>query len=127
MPPRKVPVETVEITPAGRAALLEPETPEVVEATVALHELDEAPIGSKLVSTEQGVVLARPDGGEGKGSERMLPRSDLAGRLPTGARIQKIGDGVYRAVQLDATVDHPALITATAIEAIQQFVPHFHG
>jgi hypothetical protein len=123
-------VEVVEITPAGRAALLEPETPDTLEAVneTPTHALDEAPIGSKLVGTDQGVVFARPDGGEGRGGETLLPKTDVAGKLPAGARIQKIGEGVYRGVQLDSgREDKPALITATALECIQQFVPYFHG
>ncbi len=62
------------------------------------------------------------------GSEIMLPKTDLAGRLPAGARIQKIKEGAYRGVQLDSgRDDKPALITATAYENIVQFVPYFHG
>lgn len=122
---------TYEITPAGIAALAEPESSdveEVIDSTVPTHTLDHCPIGSKLVSTEQGVVLARPDGGEGRGGETILPKTDLAGRLPTGALIQKIGEGAFRGVQLDAgREDIPALITATAHEAVIRFVAHFHG
>jgi hypothetical protein len=90
------------------------------EVPVALHELDACPIGSKLVGTEQGTVLATPEW------EKLLPRTDLAGRLPTGARIQKISDAAYRSVQLDPAQDRPALITATAYDAVTQFVAHFH-
>jgi hypothetical protein len=120
---------TFEVTDTGRAALAAPEsTDEVEEEEIPTHELDWAPIGSKLVGTDQGVVFARPDGGQGRGGETLLPKTDVAGKLPAGARIQKIGEGVYRGVQLDSgREDKPALITATALECIQQFVPYFHG
>ncbi len=131
MTPRKA-VEVVEITPAGTAALLEPDMNERISTAdlepVLLHVLDYAPVGSKLVGTDQGVVFASPEGGDGRGAEILLPKTDLAGRLPAGARIQKLADGAYRSVQLDAgREDKPALITATAYEAIVQFVPYFHG
>lgn len=96
-------------------------TADPVVAPPALHALDLAMIGSKLVGTEQGTVLATPE------REVMLVDPDPAARLPKGARIQKIADGVFRSIQLDHVEDKDALITATAYEAVMQFRSHFHG
>lgn len=89
------------------------------------HALDIADINSKIVVILEDNVpvamMAAPSGVE------RLPDGDIAHKLPAGARIQKLAADRFEAVQLGATVVQPLLVTATATEAIAQFVKHFHA
>lgn len=90
-----------------------------------LHALDSAPENSKIVVVlldgKSHAVLAGPSGA------KELPKDDVAHRLPEGARILKLTDGQgYEATQMSPTVDFPPLRTASAGEAIAQFIAHFH-
>lgn len=88
------------------------------------HQLDDAPIHSKIVKTLDGAWLARPDDQNGP---LLLPKTDIASRLPDGARIQKMAEGKFRGQQLSpAGGPRPDLLALTAMEAIRGFVPHFH-
>ena len=84
------------------------------------HVLDSAPINSKVVGTDRGTAFAT--------TERviLLAKDDLAGRLPVGARIQKVGEHRFRSTQLDPQITYPDREYATAGEAIADFVAHFH-
>lgn len=84
------------------------------------HALDFAPVHSKLVKTDQGCVLAVPEGA------RVLPPEDVANALPVGAKIFKAAEGQYVSEQLSPDVDRPKTIHATAIEAIAAFAAYFH-
>lgn len=84
------------------------------------HALDNAPINSKLVGTDHGTAFATPD------RVVLLPKTDLAGRLPAGARIQKRGEGQFVATQLDPAIAYPDVTYPTASAAITDFIPHFH-
>lgn len=89
------------------------------------HALDSAPVNSKIVVVrldgKNKAVLAMPSG------TITLPVGDAAARLPEGARIAKVADGKFVSTQLSPAIDCPPLHTKTAIEAIVQFIPHFHG
>lgn len=84
------------------------------------HALDFAPVHSKLVKTDQGCVLAIPEGA------RILPPEDIANALPVGAKIFKAAEGRYVSEQLSPDVDRPPTVHATAIEAISAFLAYFH-
>lgn len=87
----------------------------------SLHALDSAPVNSKIVVVEgDGAILATPD------FHTRLPDGDPAHKLPVGARIVKRAEGIYQSIQLSPAEDHPLLVTASARDAIAQFVPHFH-
>jgi hypothetical protein len=85
-----------------------------------LHALDSAPVNSKIVVVEQGAVLATPSDGP-----VLLPKTDRAHKLPEGAKITKTHAG-FRAEQLSAVIDRPVMLYATAGEAIDGFLAHFH-
>lgn len=105
-------------TSSGNAeAAMEPVAAAVPDS---LHALDSSPVNSKIVVTDAGPILATPD------FETLLPKGDPAHRLPVGARIIKRAEGIFQSIQLSPAIDHPVLVTATAIAAIAQFVPHFH-
>ncbi len=96
--------------------------PKAVSASAASnHALDRAPVNSKIVGTDRGTALATPDG------VTLLPKSDVAGMLPAGARIQKLGPTRFVATQLDPAIPYPEQEYATATAAILDFLPHFHG
>lgn len=99
----------------------EPERLDPPVVTVPKHSLDDAPVNSKIVKTLDGAWLATPTG------VVQLKKTDMASRLPDGARIQKIAENRYRATQLSPAEQKPDFDTLTAYEAIQRFVPHFHG
>lgn len=84
------------------------------------HALDFAPVHSKLVKTDQGCVLAIPEGA------RILPPEDIAQALPVGARIFKKAEGQYVSEQLSPDVDRPPTVHPTAVEAIGAFMAYFH-
>lgn len=84
------------------------------------HALDFAPVHSKLVKTDQGCVLAIPEGA------RILPPEDVAHQLPVGAKIFKAAEGRYVSEQLSPDVDRPTTIHPTAIDAIAAFSAYFH-
>lgn len=104
--------------PEPVVAAMEPVAAAVPESR---HALDLAPVNSKIVVTEDGAVFVTP------AEVRTLPKDDPASKLPSGARILKLGEGSYRSVQLSPADDRPALLTASAHEAIAGFVAHFHG
>ncbi len=84
------------------------------------HMLDFAGVPSKIVVTTEGAVLVTPEG------ITLLPKSDVASRLPVGARIEKRSAECYRSTQLNAAVTRPDTTHRTAIDAIEAFIPHFH-
>ena len=86
----------------------------------SLHALDAAPVNSKLVKTDEGAFLATPD------SVTRLPDGDPAHKLPEGAKILKRAADAYWSIQLSPAEDRPVLVTTTAMDAIAQFIPHFH-
>lgn len=91
---------------------------------VAVHALDTAPVGSKIVVVRhEGATyaqLARPDAGI-----KTLPKDDPAAKLPEGAVIRKVADG-FESVQLSPAIEYPPMKTATVADAITGFVPYFH-
>ncbi|MDE2022327.1 MAG: hypothetical protein KGI71_05460 [Patescibacteria group bacterium] len=86
------------------------------------HLLDASPVGSKIVGTDIGPVIAIADGSPA----RMLPKDDLAARLPAGAKIAKIGPDTYRAEQLNPTDYVAPQHYPTTAAAIADFLPRFH-
>lgn len=93
--------------------------PVAAAVPAGLHALDLAPVNSKIVVTEEGAMLATPQG------VTVLDDADTASRLPDGARIRKTADG-YIADQIGDNAT-PALVTTTADDAIDRFRFHFHG
>lgn len=94
-----------------------PSTPTNPEAP---HALDVAPIGSKVVVTDEGAVLATSF------SVGKLPKTDPANKLPPGAKITKRAEQVFDSWQLSPAEDYPLQTYATAAEAIKNFVNDFH-
>ena len=86
--------------------------------------LDGAPFHSKIVVVQvdkgKRPILATPNG------ELPVAENDVAYKLPPGARILKNGENEYVADQLNPMVKKPSLVTTTAREAIERFVPYFH-
>ena len=103
--------------------------PETLPAPVVPAEppcgLETAPVGSKVVvvTPETGGRLAVFQTTNG---EQPLAVLDLAHRLPVGAKVCKVMEGRFEAQQLNPSANRPALVTATAREAMEQFVSHFH-
>ena len=122
------PAEIAFAVAAVEKAVAEPEV--VIEKPVVapvVHRqpcgLDDAPVGSKIVvirDPEKRPVLNTPSG------PLPLANGDVAYQLPEGAKIRKRGVSLYVAEQLNPTVHKPDLVTATAREAIAQFLVHFH-
>lgn len=88
--------------------------------------LEGAPVGSKVVITdtpggEKIPVMTTPQG------EHMLALNDIAYGLPVGAKVRKVVEGRYEAIQLNHQRNTPPLVTLTAREAMERFVAHFHG
>jgi hypothetical protein len=89
--------------------------------TGVFHPLDLADINSKIVMTDQGAVLGTPQGAT------LLPMGDPAHLLPVGARIRKLAEDKFVGEQLSPAKERPVLECISALEAIEKFVPHFHG
>lgn len=85
------------------------------------HALDLAPVNSKIVVVRDSgrtfALLATPDG------VSELPEGDPAHLLFEGARIQKLGESLFRSqpVSSETAVDSP-----TAHEALSTFMRHFY-
>jgi len=88
--------------------------------------LEGAPVGSKVVildspGGEKIPTMTTPQG------EHMLALNDLAFTLPVGAKVRKVVEGRFEAIQLNHQRPTPPLVTLTAREAMEGFVKHFHG
>lgn len=127
---------------AELGALATPIASETPTVPTPRHALDDAPVNSKVINTGKQAWIATPDdptqpedtieamydrGFAPRNPTKLLPPGDLAHKLPNGAKITKTGPESYVAVQLDHTIGVAPLTTTTAMDAILQFVPHFHG
>ena len=88
--------------------------------------LEGAPVGSKVVILDSPggdkiPTMTTPQG------EHMLALNDLAFTLPVGAKVRKVVEGRFEAIQLNHQRPTPPLVTLTAREAMEGFVKHFHG
>lgn len=134
--PPTISIHTPPVTPIRRGRgrprkerpNIEPETSKATvpgippeSTTRRAHALDFAPVGSKIVVTNAGAVLATPD------QSPFLPDGDEAHKLPVGARIAKVAEGKFQSEQLNPSVDHASTIHASAVEAIGAFTAYFHG
>lgn len=85
--------------------------------------LDDAPVGSKIVvvrDPEKRPILMTPSG------SLPLANTDVAYQLPEGAKVRRMGPSLFVSQQLNPAITYPDLVTATAREAISQFIAHFH-
>ena len=64
--------------------------PFTVDPLDPVHELDLAPVNSKIVVTNLGAVFATPD------RVRKAEKVSDEGKLPEGTKIHKLGEGMYR-------------------------------
>jgi hypothetical protein len=121
--PRDAMIAELQARLAALDAKSDPTQPRAVTtpATLGPHSLDSAPVNSKLVGTDQGVVFATPAGA------RILPKDDPASKLPDGAKITKVAEGRFEGWQLSPAIDCSLLVGATAMEVISGFVEHFHN
>jgi hypothetical protein len=108
---------TVDLTESPAVPLPAPVEPE----QPPMHPLDGVEVGSKIVVTSVGAILAGPWG------HSQLPKDDPASKLPVGAKITKLADSAYLSTQLSPAEDHPEQVYRTASEAIQNFVRDFHS
>lgn len=107
--PDPVPVPVVPAPPPLRPCALE-SAPKNSKATVGT-----TPDGAKearLTTPAHGTIV--------------LPPEDVMWTLPVGAKIHKLNEGQYAAVQQKETGIRPMLVSGTAREAIATFVAHFH-
>lgn len=125
--PPLAPIDDADLSPLAEDALNAYRDQHIATFAAAElpHALDLADINAKIVVILEDNVpvamMAAPSGVD------RLPDGDIAHRLPAGARIQKIAADRFEAIQLGATVQQPLLVTASATEAIAQFVAHFHA
>ena len=88
--------------------------------------IESAPLNSKATvgAASDGLKEARlttPLGGT-----VVLPRDDLMWTLPVGAKIRKLSEVQYVAVQMNPQHIHPPLVTVSARDAVSGFNDHFH-
>ena len=64
--------------------------PFTVDPLDPVHELDLAPVNSKIVVTSNGAVFATPD------RVRKAEKTSIEGKFPEGTKIHKLAEGMYR-------------------------------
>lgn len=89
-------------------------------------ELEDEAVGAKLVVLSNSEGVKCPTITANRGQWTVL-HGDLAFTLPVGAKIRKVAEGKFEAIQLNHQRPQAPLICATAREAMERFVPYFHG
>lgn len=88
--------------------------------------IEDAPLNSKATvgmsgSNEKEARITTPLTGTS-----VLPADDLMWTLPVGAKVRKISNVQFIAVQMQDGVGHPPLVAVTARDVIAGFNDHFH-
>lgn len=93
------------------------------------HPLESAPVNSNItvaLHVPEGKIVWLSTTGDDGGVIR-LPKTDPAMRLPEGAFIRKEGEKKFHAMQNGGGTDAKDLYTESAIDAISNFMKHFHN